>query len=77
MELGYPQLYAEANRVARDMDLSYLRELGPFIKALGVITSCAERNKKHKDKIINGKELSTVGLNIGGSFLLFRGAPMA
>jgi len=38
MELGTPQLYAEVNRVARDMDFTQLKELGPFIRALGEIT---------------------------------------
>ena len=42
MELGNPPLYAEANRVARDMDLSYLKELGPFVCALGRITLFSE-----------------------------------
>ena len=31
MELGMPQLYSEVNRVSRDMDLNYLKELGPYI----------------------------------------------
>lgn len=30
MELGVPPLYAELNRVTRDMDLSQLYILGPF-----------------------------------------------
>lgn len=34
MELGNPQLYAEINRVQRDMDLSLLKELSPIIRAL-------------------------------------------
>jgi len=34
MEVGTPQLFAEANRVSRDMDLDYLVELGPFLRAL-------------------------------------------
>lgn len=55
MELGTPQLYAEANRVARDMDLTYLSELGPFLQALGTITLNSEYNKNEKDKIIPGK----------------------
>lgn len=42
MELGNPQLFAEANRVAREQDVNYLSELGPFLKALGEITSEAE-----------------------------------
>ena len=35
MEIGKPQLYAEANRVSRYQDKRYLKELGPFICALG------------------------------------------
>ena len=31
MELGTPQLYSEANRVARDMDLTMINELGPYL----------------------------------------------
>ena len=55
MELGHPQLYAEANRVARDMDLRYLKELGPFVKALSVITRCAEHQKRNDDKVMSGE----------------------
>ena len=74
MELGTPQLYADANRVARDMDLTYLKELGPFLKALAEITSASEENKT--DKVTPGEELGGVRDNMAGSFLLFRGAPM-
>lgn len=42
MELGNPPLYSEANRVARDMDLRYLKELGPFMRALKIISTSAE-----------------------------------
>ena len=38
MELGDPPLYAELNRVARDMDLTQLKNLGPIQKTLGLIT---------------------------------------
>ena len=31
MELGDPPLYAEANRVARELDPHYLSKLGPFL----------------------------------------------
>lgn len=77
MELGSPQLYVDANRVARDMDLSYLKELGPYIKALGVITLWSEQNKIRGDKIKPGNIISSsLFYNMSGSFLLFRGAPM-
>ena len=76
MELGCPQLYAEANRVARDVDLTYLEELGPFLKALSVITADIEQRKNKSDKITIGYDLGEVEQNIGGSFLLWRGALM-
>ena len=38
MEIGNPKLYAEANRVARDQDKTFLKELGPFLHALGRVT---------------------------------------
>ena len=77
MELGSPQLYSEANRVARDMDLTHLRELGPFLKALGEITLNAEISKDKEDKMTPGVDISSdVSYNMSGSFLLFRGAPM-
>lgn len=34
MEIGTPQLFAEVNRVARELDYNYLFELGPFLKAV-------------------------------------------
>ena len=43
MEIGSPQLYKEVNRVARDMDKNYLKELGPYLQALGRITEMAEK----------------------------------
>ena len=73
MEFGSPPLYAEANRVARDMDLTFLKELGPFLKALSEITYYSEDYKKKNDKETTGKEL---GGDLCGSFLLWRGAPM-
>ena len=42
MEFGTPPLYAEINRVARNMDLSELETLGPIIHALSAITCGAE-----------------------------------
>lgn len=76
MELGLPPLYAEANKVARDVDLRYLKELGPFIRALNSITSGTESYKMKGDKVASGNELGGVKNNICGSFLLFRGALM-
>lgn len=45
MEFGDPPLYAEANRVARDMDMAYLESLGPFLRALSACTNYAEINR--------------------------------
>ena len=42
MEVGSPSLYAEINRVTRQVDLAYLDQLGPICKALSVITQLAE-----------------------------------
>lgn len=42
MELGMPPLYAEVNRVCRNMDLTQLTNLGPFIRALNQVTDDAE-----------------------------------
>lgn len=49
MEFGSPPLYAEANRVAREMDLSFLKELGPFLKPLSVVAANGEKNKDPGD----------------------------
>ena len=54
MELGDPPLYAELNRVARDRDLSQLKNLGPIQKAMGKITWVAENRRNADDKIKTG-----------------------
>lgn len=54
MELGTPPLYAEANRVSRDMDLGYVKELGPYLKCLYQITLNSEKYKRREDKITTG-----------------------
>ena len=51
---GTPPFYSEINRVARDMDITELEYLGPYIRALNEITYYAENNKK-TDKILTGK----------------------
>ena len=58
------------------MDIRYLKELGPFLHALGKITSHSERNKNLYDKVVPGHEYGGLVYNMAGSFLLFRGAPM-
>ena len=45
MEIGNPQLYAEVNRVVRDLDLTFLKEIGPFSHALWLVTWEAEKYK--------------------------------
>ena len=77
MEIGSPALYAEANRVARDVDKSFLKELGPFLRCLNVISLRAEYFKKDNDVIITGKMINSYWKNnMYGSFLLFRGLSM-
>ena len=76
MELGQPALYLELNRVSRDMDLSLLKQLGPFARALCYICTAAETNKKEEDKILNGEEFGGEEYNLAGCFLLWRGAAM-
>ena len=77
MELGDPPLYAEVNRVARDLDLDYLETLGPFLRGLSEITRWAESNKKGEDGIEPGfKSQGGHSYNIGSSFILWRGSQM-
>ena len=77
MELGNPQLYAEVNRIARDMDLNYLKELGPYMRALAIVSLRVENFKKEGDIIETGKMINQNNeLNMLGSFLLFRGVSM-
>ena len=54
MELGWPPLYMELNRAAREMDKTKLPQLGPFAQALGWVCAEAEKNKKIEDKIVPG-----------------------
>ena len=48
------RISADINRVTRDMDTSYLSELGPIIRALAVITAMAEKHKAEGDKMTPG-----------------------
>lgn len=48
MEFGSPPLYAEVNRICRTQDKDCLRTLGPYVRALSVITTLAERKKLEK-----------------------------
>ena len=54
MELGQPPLYYEINRVCRYMDKTELVSLGPYIKALGVVTAISEPNRDKSDVIKTG-----------------------
>ena len=56
--------------------MTYLKELGPLLKALGTVSRNAEEYKSKDDKVTPGKELGGVEYNLAGSFMLFRGAPM-
>ena len=56
--------------------MTYLKELGPFLKALAIVSWSAEFYKSMGDKVTPGKELGGVDRNLAGSFMLFRGAPM-
>lgn len=55
MEFGTPPIYAEMNRVARDMDMSEIYNLGPIMRALSLITLQAEKNRNEKDKVLTGE----------------------
>ena len=46
------------------------------MKALGEVTLCAEEKKSVDEKVTTGKALGGEFRNLGGSFMLFRGAPM-
>ena len=77
MEIGSPSLYIDANEKARDFDMTFLKELGPFLYALGRVTSQAEYNKSNDDRVARGFDyFGGVKYNLAGSFMLFRGAPM-
>ena len=59
------------------MDTNYLKELGPFLRALAVITLRVEHFKKPGDIIKTGQMINIYPENnMRGSFLLFRGAEM-
>lgn len=74
IEFGTPSLYEEANRAARDMDETHLKNLGPFLNALSHVISFAESERPPIDKILTGKMINpTVENNMGGAFVLWRG----
>ena len=77
MELGTPALYSEANRVARDMDETHLKTLGPFLNALWHVISFAEKERPIHDKIPTGTIINQkIEHNMGGAFLLWRGTQL-
>ena len=54
IEFGSPPLYTEANRCAREMDLSLLDELGPFCHGLYFVTMWAEKGKSAGERLAYG-----------------------
>ena len=76
MEFGQPPLYAEANRVARDFDLNYIKELGPFLRCLFLVTNQTVFHFKKEDQILQGSVIGGAKENVAGAFLLWRGATM-
>lgn len=77
MELGQPPLYYEINRVCRTLDETELANLGPYIKALGLVTHFSEKNRDQFDQIRTGEMISQNNLyNMAGLFILYRGAAM-
>ena len=46
------------------------------MQALGEVTLWAETFKSVDDKVTTGQDLGGKDWNLGGSFMLFRGAPM-
>lgn len=80
MEFGSPPLYAEVNRVCRDMDMEYFHLLGPYIRVLYSITTIVETNREEGDRIQTGQEFKDLNdkkdQNLAGVFMVFRGAVM-
>ena len=76
MELGQPPLYAEVNRITRDLDMTEMEHLGPYINVLYHVISNGEKGKVADDKIMTGKMIGGVEQNFAGSFLTWTGAPM-
>ena len=78
LEFGSPPLYAEVNNAARDHRFSLLPTLGPYVKVLSEITARAEQGRDNFDKIETGQyyehQQGGAPNNIGGIFLLWRGA---
>lgn len=78
MQLGDPPLYAEINRVCRNMDTAYLATLGPYVRCMGKVLLWNEKNKV--DTWETGEQIyKRVGGNIdnlAGIFLLYSGAQM-
>lgn len=77
MEIGLPPLYVEINRVVRQMDLEFLKYLGPFIKALGEITLRAEGFKEIEDRYAIGSQSGFSDHNMSQVLLLYKGGQLA
>jgi len=51
--------------------------LGPYIKALGLVTYFSEKNRESNDKIATGHMINSEKLfNLAGLFILYRGTTM-
>lgn len=77
MEIGVPPLYAEINRISRQMELESLKLLGPFVKALGEITMRGEGFKEVEDRAAIGSVSGMSEHNMSQTFLLYKGGQMA
>jgi len=74
-----PPFYSDLNKAMRYLDQKQLKHLGPWAKALHIITVEAEKNRK--DSYTAGEDITRVKPDhpIGNQccmFLLFKGIPM-
>lgn len=80
MEFGDPPLYSEINRVARLMDTSQLRALGPLAQAFSSMINSVSNYFEEDDKGKTGFSLhhnkGGVEENIGGIYMLHKGNAM-
>ena len=76
MEWGQPPLYAEVNRVTRELDMSEIENLGPFINILFWVLNAGEDKRSETDKIPSGKMRGGVEFNYAGCFMVWRGCAM-
>lgn len=60
IDFGTQPIYAEVNRAIKDMEVAYVMELGPYLKALSAICDKAELNKSQTERIPIGFEVGKV-----------------